>query len=432
MGISSAMQTAVSGLLANSTAVGKISENIANANTTGYKRTFTQMVTTSSSGGASDSGVRAASTSTVSTSGTLASSTSDTDLAISGSGFFIVSTSPDETSEANYYLTRAGSFTVDDEGNLVNAAGYYLAGYAYDENGELGSLDSTGFSGLVTVNVSDAQTYAEASTAISVSGNLPSQETGVTDPSAAFVSSTDYYTALGATEELTFSWQPTSTDNQWVVTISDADGVTYGEVTVDFESSGSAAGSPLTYSNVVSYATAPAAFSFDTATGVATLSIDNGSTPQTIEVSLGAPGSFDGITQFAGDFTPQDFTVDGSAVSSLARTEIDEDGTVWGVFDNGERRALFMIPVATVTNPDGLSIADGNAYQVSSSSGKLSVGTAGSAGAGTIMSGTLESSNVEIAQELTDLIRVQRAYSSNATVVTTADDMLTETTQLKR
>ena len=155
MSISSALQTGVSGLQANSRAVGNISENIANANTVGYKRGFAQMVTTTSSG---DNGTGVLSVSAVAeldmqTAGGLISTTSPTDLAIGGNGFFVVSLNPNETVQSNYMLTRAGSFLPDENGDLRNSAGFYLAGYRYNLDGELGSVDRSTFAQMETVNV---------------------------------------------------------------------------------------------------------------------------------------------------------------------------------------------------------------------------------------------------------------------------------------
>lgn len=429
MGISSAMQTGVSGLFANSTAVGKISENIANANTVGYKRGFAQMVTTTAGGSVTSSGVRAVLGSTVSQGGTFSSTSSATDLSVSGNGFFVVSRNPNDPVQANYMLTRAGSFLPDANGDLVNAAGYYLAGFPFGEDGTIGAVDRNGFGQMQTVNIRQSGMTAAPTTAASLAGNLPSQETGLATPGAAFVSSMEYFTPLGASQRISLAWQPADVANQWTVSFTGSDGTAYGSVDVTFADSGPDAGSPLLYDNIT--AIAPG-FGFDPATGVATLSIANGGVPQVLDLMLGAPGSFDGVTQFAGDFTPQDFVVDGSSVAVLNRVEIDRSGTVWGVFDNGIRRALFEIPVATVTNPEGMVAVDGNAWRLSRNSGDLAVATAGTGNAGAITAGSLEGSNVEIAQELTDLIRTQRAYSSNAKVITTADEMLDETTRLKR
>ncbi|MEI4472024.1 flagellar hook protein FlgE [Frigidibacter sp. MR17.24] len=428
MGISNAMQTGVSGLTANSVAIEKVSENIANASTVGYKRSFAQMVTSTTGQAVASRGVGADVTKSVSQAGAITATSSVTDLAISGNGFFVVTSNPNETILANYMLTRAGSFTVDDEGYLRNAGGYYLSGYAYNDDGTLPAFDANGFSSMETINLTDSSLDASPTTSISVAGNLPSQETGAASTGTAFISSTNFYTELGATQSLSMTWTPTTTANSWDISFTDSNGTELGVVNVTFADSGTTAGSPASYT-VVSAGTG---FGFDTATGTATLTIDNATSPQVVSFEMGAPGSLDGITQFAGDFSAQDFTTDGFPVSTLSRTEITDDGTVWGVYESGVRKALYMIPVATVTNPDGLSEVDANAYRVSREAGTLNIQQAGASGAGTIVSGALEASNVEIAQELTDLIRIQRAYSSNAKVVTTADEMLTETTQIKR
>ena len=432
MTISSAFQTGISGLKANSQAVSSISENIANANTVGYRRGFSTMVTTTASSGGTTGvlSVVAEDRVEMTSAGGLLSTSAPLDMAISGNGFFNVSLNPNETRVSNYLLTRAGSFLPDEDGNLVNAAGYYLAGYSYNSDGTLPDVDRSSFAQLETVNIGNINLSAEATTELSVFGNLPAQESGLATPGAPFLSSTEYFTPLGDTRRVEFAWQPTNINNQWDVTLRDNSGADLGSVTVNFNDSGTFAGAPSAYSGVTSSAVAPQAFAFDVATGVATLTLDNGGSTQTVEVSLGAPGTFDGISQFTGDFS-QVFSKDGSSTGELARTEID-DGVLFGVFTNGNRRALYEIPLSVVENPFGLVEYRGNAYSLSGESGEFQALTAGTASAGSILGGALEGSNVDIAQELTDLIRVQRAYTTNATVVTTVDEMMEETTRLKR
>ncbi|MBL4749703.1 MAG: flagellar hook protein FlgE [Amylibacter sp.] len=434
MSISNAMQTGVSGLLANSTAISSVSDNIANANTVGYRRSFAQMVTSTSGnfGSASSNSVRAVSILDMSEGSNLNNTGSATDLAISGQGFFVVSRSPNDPNVGNYVLTRAGSFLPDANGDLVNAAGYYLAGYAYGDDGSLGSIDQNSFTDLTTVNVNTGLSTGAASAQMSVAGNLPSQETGVGAPGDPFTSSAEFFSPLGQADRLQFSWQPTSTANQWDLTFSDSSGNAYGNVTVDFNDSGANAGSPALYSGATNTATAPAAFAFDVSTGIVTLTIDNGTTPQVVNVSIGAPNTFDGMTQFAGDYTSLDVITDGSASGNLLGTEFDENGNIFGIYDNGNREPLFNVPLASVANPVGLVAGDGNIFQLSRASGVAQLGAAGTGSVGNITAGVLENSNVEIAQELTDLIRIQRAYSSNAKIITTVDEMLDETTRLKR
>jgi flagellar hook protein FlgE len=433
MSITSALQTGVSGLQANSKAVGGISENIANANTVGYKRGFTHMITTTASG-TNNTGVLAVvaqESLQVSKAGGLISTESETDLAISGNGFFVVSENPNDPNQANYLLTRAGSFLPDENGDLVNAAGFYLAGFPYDSDGQVVAVDRSSFASMETVNVSKLKLSATATSEAQALGNLPSQATGLATPGAPFTTSSEYFTSLGSTERISFNWQPTSTDNQWTVSLTDHDGNALGSFDLTFSDSGATSGAPSVYGNVTNSATAPASFSLDTTTGMATIVLNNGATPQTMTVSFGAVGSFDGITQFSGDFS-QTFSRDGSNLGELIRTEFDTAGTMYGVFDNGMRRALYEVPVGIVENPNGLGERQGNAYQLTGDSGSFQALAATGGRVGVINSSALEASNVDIAQEMTDLIKAQRAFSTNASVITTVDEMMDETTRLKR
>lgn len=427
MSISNAMQTGVSGLRANSTAVGRISDNIANANTDGYRRSFAQMVTTtttSNSTGLAPAGVRAVQGTNVVLDGALRPTGQATDLAIGGSGFFVVSRNPDELVESNYRMTRAGSFLPDENGYLRNAAGYYLAGFPYGDDGTLGAVDRNRFGDLTTVKVGDVQMLGSPTTEIIVGGNLPAQQAGLAASGDPFISSAEFFSPLGVPERLQFSWQPTTDANKWTLTINDpTGGVPFGSVDVTFNASGDFAGSPALYDNST-------LTGFDLVTGQ--VELDVGTPAQPINLDFGAVNSFTGMTQFAGDYAPLRVAADGSGTGMLVRTEIDERGDVFGVFDNGKRKALYNIPLAEVPNPNGLTTTDGNAFLLSRSSGAVRLSSAGTGSAGTITAGALESSNVEVAQELTDLIQTQRAYSSNAKIVTTVDEMLDETMRLKR
>lgn len=435
MSLYNAMQSGIRGLGAQATKVGKISDNIANANTVGYKRTFVDLVTTTSSSAGSTSypaGVKAVINNEIGKDGAYSSTSSTTDLSIAGGGFFIVAKQPNEPVEANYMLTRAGSFRPDEDGFLRNSAGLYLHGFQHQENGTIGSVDRSSFGDLSAVNVKDVSMQSSPTTEISVSGNLPAQEAGLATPGAPFVSSTEFYTPLGEKQKLSFEWQPTANDSEWTLNLSDGVGTDYGEVTVTFNNSGPNAGSPATWGAVTNLATAPSNFAFDPVTGQATLTVDNGTTPQTFTIDMGAPNEYGGMTQFAGDYTPQEVNRDGTSAGSLVRTEIEKDGTVLGVFDNGLRKSLYQIPLGDVRNVNGLLTEDGNAYKLSKDAGSFTLKNANSGDAGAVSAGSLELSNVDIAQELTGLIETQRAYSSNAKIITTTDEMLEETTRLKR
>lgn len=434
MSISHAMQAGVSGLKANASAAATVSSNIANANTDGYRRSFAQMVTTASSNAAMSppGGVRAVQQADVAAEGQTRVTDAAGDLAVRGQGFFVVSKSPDDPVQTNYFLTRAGSFRPDAEGNMRNAAGYYLAGFPAAEDGSVGAVDRTSFGALRTVNTGAGTIAGTPTTRISLAGNLPAQESGLATPGDPFIESTRTFTPLGETQRLRFSWQPDATDNRWSLTVGHEDGTNYGQVMVDFEPSGPAAGTPAAYTNVTSLAAAPAAFAFDPVTGEATVTTDDAGVTQTMTVAIGAPGTSDGVTQFAGDYAPFDAEVDGNASGNLVRTEFGEGGEVFGFFDNGDRRTLFEVPLAMVPNANGLAQTDGNAYRITATSGAFDLVAPGGGAAGSIAAGALESSTVQLAEELTSLIEIQRAYSSNAKIITTADEMLDETVRIKR
>ncbi|ANT63177.1 flagellar hook protein (plasmid) [Salipiger sp. CCB-MM3] len=433
MSISNAMAAGVSGLTANSNAVERISNNIANADTIGYRRSFAQMVTsgsTSATGGTS-TGVATTITHSNSTEGSYTETSVSSNLTVNGSGFFVVNSNIETGYTTGNMFTRDGSFAPDEDGNLVNGQGLYLMGYAYDETGSLGTVDRSTFSDLEPVNIASQAINGTATTEVSISGTLPSQETGVDEPGDAFTTSVEFYNSLGEADRLTLSFQPTDVDDTWEVTISGTDG-DYGTVTMSFNNSGANAGSPSGYANATSLATAPAAFAFDAATGEMSLTINNGDTPQQLTLSLGAPDEFDGLTQFAGDYTPMTVEADGAESGVLTSVEFDESGDVWGLFDNGNRKVLYSVPLATFANADGLATSNNSTFQVSNDSGAFYLSAAGTGETGTLTSGGVEGSNVDIAQELTSLIQRQRAYSSNAKIITTADEMLNETVNLKR
>ncbi|MFG6559624.1 MULTISPECIES: flagellar hook protein FlgE [unclassified Sulfitobacter] len=422
MSITSALQIGVSGLQANSSRVQNISSNIANANTVGYRRTFSEFVTQNT--GSTQAGVLTDVRADISANGNIMGTGRATDLAVQGDGFFVVSRNPNDPVESNYYLTRAGSFTPDQNGNLRNSAGYFLSGFPTDASGATGSVSSTSYNDLSTVNVASYQVQGTPSTRVGVSGNVPAQETGAGTTGTAFESTLRYVNQLGGSDALNLSWTPGATANEWTVSITDEAGNNYGDATVNFTDSGVNAGSPASYT--------PGTLPIDPATGVVTLQINNGGTPQPLEIDFGAPGTFEGMTQFSGDYTPPAFSDDGTETGSLERAEMSDSGILYGVFDNGQRRALFQVPLANVANPDQMRSVDGNAYIATRDSGAVSLGNPMLNGLGSINSGALEGSNVDIAEELTDLIQTQRAYSSSAKIITTSDEMLSETLSIKR
>lgn len=432
MSIQSAMQAGVMGLFSQSARMSSISDNIANSGTVGYKRgtvDFSTLVTPSAGGSYAAGGVAANARLEISKQGIIGPGSNTTDLAISGRGFFVVTNSAAGGATAKTALTRAGSFLPDENGNLRNTAGYYLLGWPAKADGSIGPVDQDGIASLQVVNINNVTAAGQPTTTMGFSGNLPADQTGPNAPAVPFKTSAEFFSPLGASDRMFLEWQPSTTKNQWKLTVTDASGNKFGSVDVTFNDSGPNAGQPASWSNATGGGFG--GFSFDPATGKATLSVPNGSTPQQVTLSLGAPNTAGGVVQFAGTYSPK-VTKDGAGVGRLSRVEADESGKLIGIFDNGARRTLYQVPLADVANPDGLNPEDGNVYTISRESGAMRLWGAGTGPVGDVAGGSLEGSNVDLAEELTQLIQTQRAYSSNAKIVQTADEMLNETTQLKR
>lgn len=157
-----------------------------------------------------------------------------------------------------------------------------------------------------------------------------------------------------------------------------------------------------------------------------------GSGTQSIDIDLGAIDTLNGVTQFAGEYAPTLIERDGAQFGSLDRVEIDEEGVMNAVFNNGQIRPIYRLPVINFVNPNGLLALDGNAFQATAAAGAYYMWDAGSGPAGSIAGSALEASTVDIAEEFSNMIVTQRAYSSNAKIIQTADEMLQQVTNLKR
>jgi len=408
MSLYSAMRSGVAGMNAQSSRLAAISDNISNSSTTGYKRSdvdFTTLVTSSGSTSTySAGGVTSAVRYEVTKDGTIDGTQSATDLAINGDGFFVVANGTGAS--PTYGLTRAGSFLPDDTGFLRNSAGQYLEGWKLNPDGSLPAVSATSFAGLTPINTANLVYGGSRSTEMNFSGNLPAQAaTGTT-----FTSTGVLYDGLGNPLDLGLTWTRTATANQWTVAASSIPtGYTVAGLpaTVDFAATGPASGMPTSVLPTITL-TSPAS-----------------PTADTVNVKIGD------LTQLNGDFVPQ-FTSNGAQVGRVSSVQVDDSGKLWAIYDNGSRQALYQIPVATVINPDGLVPGDGNVYTLGADSGAMTLSQGGAGKAGKVSGYSLEASNVDTADELVSLIETQRAYSSAATIVRTTDEMLQETTNLKR
>jgi flagellar hook protein FlgE len=467
MSINSAMLAGVSGLVANSSALAAISDNIANVNTVGYKRSQANFQTLVSGNNRSSSytagGVTAQTRQYISQQGLPQATTNSTDLAIAGQGFFVVAEKPENLLDSDARsFTRAGSFQPDSLGYLKNEAGLYLQGWLVDDAGAI-ATDPSDLSRLSSINVSNVGGAAEPTTRVALSANLMSSQ-AVSAELATYDAATNsmamYDADTGAGVKPDFSIQVPISDskggkrtvqidylksdvpNQWYAEIRavPADdvvtgtGLSNGQIRsgiVAFTADGrldTANTTLLDADNPVltfgaSADGAPAADGVNWAAG---LGVDS----QEIRIDL--TGGAGGLTQYDSQSVVQAVNTNGTAFGNLTNIEINEDGLVTAVFDNGISRQIAQVAVATFTNPDGLKAINGNTYRVTQDSGGYSLKAAGTGGAGAIAPSTLESSTVDLSSEFTGLIITQRAYSASSKIITTADQMLEELLSIKR
>ncbi|MDW9375940.1 flagellar hook protein FlgE [Sinorhizobium meliloti] len=402
MSLYGTMRTGVSGMNAQSNRLSTVAENIANANTTGYKRAsteFSSMILPSGNGSYNSGGVQTEVRYSISQQGATTFTTSASDLAIDGGGFFIV-----EGANGQEYLTRAGSFVPDSEGNLVNAAGFTLMGYEY-EAGVDPTVVVNGFDGLTRVNLASDGLIATGSTTGSMGANLPSGA-AVGDVSTT---SLVVYDSQGNTRILDFNYEKTGA-NAWSVEVVDRTSSTVlGTQTLNFNADGSLTATPATLTTSAMTALP------GTGANLSALTIDLTKT-----------------TQLGYAFNADGGNIDGNAPSKVAGYQIDSDGIVYVKYENGKLDPRYRIALANVQSPDKLRPESGNVYSQGVDSGVIITGFAGSGDFGEILSGALESSNVDIAEELTAMIESQRNYTANSKVFQTGSELLEVLVNLKR
>lgn len=405
----SILDSAVSGMKANSNWLSTISQNVANANTPGYKNVeteFSALVDQSPGAVSQVAGVTSALRSLNAVQGQVESTSTSTDLAVQGAGFFVVS-----DGAGNIYLTRNGSFVPDSQGDLVNAAGYYLMGAS--TRGGTASATVNSIAGLQKVNVQGAADAAAPSTSATLVANLPSTDATVAAASlpstnsagATYSEQTSLvaYDNLGGAHTINLYFAKTGA-GAWEV---DA-----------YDSGAAAAGGGFPYS---SGPLATQTLTFNPGTGA----LASGS-PFTIPVPNGQSLSVDlsQATQLATGFGVSSATINGNAPGSLTGVSIAQNGVLSLQYGNGATQNAYVIPLANVASPDNLTSVLGDAYQANIASGAAQVGNADSAGLGSINSSSIEGSTVDLATELTNMIQAQSSYEANSKVFQTGAKML--------
>ncbi|MEM6536107.1 MAG: flagellar hook-basal body complex protein [Pseudomonadota bacterium] len=441
MGISSSLNAGVMGLSVNATKLATISENIANSATPGYKRVdteFNSVVLQSGTGTFTAGGVRAATQRFVTEEGPLQTTSNSTDISVTGAGFLPV-TNLNGLNAApgarDLLLVTTGSFRPDDTGNLRTSSGQFLMGWPIDGNGDPVRAARDSAAGLVPVNVLDNQFSSPQTTNISLGINIPATSAQPDAPAATFEAPIEYFDNFGSPQVLTVEFAANAPGggnaNEWTVNLFDGAATdpttSLGSFTISFSDSLPNPGSLQAVTNAV----APGP-TYDATTGLVTVPAPAGASRGPITLDIGLLDGTSQLTQIATDFSPLGITKNGAAVGNLTSVEIRPDGVLDAVFDNGFRQPIFQIPVADVPNADGLAAADGQAYQISQESGSVFFYDAGTGPVGTTIGFALEGSSTDVAGELTDLIETQRAYSSNARIIQTIDEVLEETANLIR
>ncbi len=442
MSLFSSINTAISGLSAQSAAFGNISEDVANSQTTGFKRIdtrFEDYLTTSTATVNEPGSVVARPNYVNNVQGSINQTDNPLGMAIAGQGFFAVSQTTGQangvpTFNPQQFYTRAGDFTMNSTGYLVNGAGQYLNGWSVNPASNVVDQNA-----LAPIQVSQSTYNPVATTDVTLSANLPATPTsGTATATSPLSSQITVYDALGTAHTVNLNWSQNAS-NSWSVQITVPDSTTgttdAGAADVTFGSLSSnpvpegtigqvaaSAGDPGTVSTAGYIAGQPATLQFST---------NFGSGNQTIQLNLGDYGGTTGVTQYAGNaYSLLGLTQNGVPPGSFSGVTAQANGDVIVNYNNGQTRTIAQIPIITFNAPNALQSQNGQAFTATQSSGTPLAEPASTNGAGNLVIGSTEGSNVDIATEFSGLIVAQQAYSSNAKVVSTANTMLQATLQM--
>jgi len=433
MTISSSLNAGVAGLNANATRLGTISDNIANASTFGYKRAttdFHSMVISSQGATYSAGGVRTTTQRLIDERGSLVSTSHPTDLAVRGRGMLPVALGSEVGSDngnPQMFLSTTGSFRTDADGYLVSPAGMVLMGWPALADGTIPPYPRDTQDALEPVRLNVNQFTGEPTTQIDVAVNLPATQTEEGASGDLQQLSIEYYDNLGTSENVKLEFQPTvpatGSSNEWTLTVKDTaqNDLVIGEYTVTFDDSRTSGGTLQSVATVSGGA-------YDSTTGAMIVNVEGGP----IEINIGRLGSSEGLTQLSDSFAPVSISKDGTPVGNMTSVEVDANGFVYAYFDTGITRTIYQVPLVDVPNPNGMVSLDNQTYLPSPDSGSFFLWNAGDGPTGDIVAFAREESTTDVAAELTSMIQTQRAYSTNAKVIQTVDEMLQETTNIKR
>ena len=457
------LYSGVSGLQNHQIRMDVIGNNISNINTIGFKKgrvNFQDMLSQTMSGAARPTeelggvnpkqvglGMMVASIDTIHTQGSMQTTGVMTDLAIQGNGFFVMS------SGAKNFYTRAGAFGLDQNGTLINPAnGMKVQGWAAE------TIDGQNFVNAAA-DVDDliipvgSKDPAAATSEVELACNLDKRTNDINDGAGAIETregtwSIDkaVYDSFGNTHTLRVNFTKVpGVENQWqgqVVMDPDAEVTTntlvdVGEINsvadtfiVEFSNLGVLIGAVDTEGERVETGALQINVGFDV---LAAADEGEGQVRQNFLLNLGDAGSVvNSVTQFAEKSSTKAFRQNGYPMGYLENFKIDQSGQITGVYSNGTNRLLGQVALASFTNPGGLEKAGESTYVISNNSGDPNISQSGIAGKGKMIAGALEMSNVDLAEQFTDMIVTQRGFQANSKTITTSDQMLQELLTLKR
>jgi flagellar hook protein FlgE len=430
MSILRAMYAGVSGLTAETGALGVVGDNVANTNTVGFKQSravFADVLGAAAGGHEAGSGVRMARTQQIFAQGALVNTGQATDVALSGDGFLVVDGVVDGM-KGNFY-TRAGQLTLKNDGTLVNTEGLAVQGYAADP-ATPGKFSTS----LGSIKLPSVPIPPKATTEMKVAANLDASATTPTlpwDPTAPgatsnFATSMTVYDSLGNGHALDVYFRQTAAgawDYHVLAKGSEvAGGPPTGSVEID--------GGTLAFNT-------SGALDTVTPTGAGTVDFNGATAAQALKLNFGTPiaaggTGVDGLTQYSSPSSVGSQSQDGYTSGALSGVKIDADGTVNGVYTNGQTVASGQLAIAKFQSNDGLGRAGHNLWIATRESGDAALGGVGQGGRGALVAGTLEQSNVDVTQQFVELISHQRAFQANSKTITTADQMLQELMNIKQ
>lgn len=443
MSISSSLNAGVAGLQTNAQRLASISDNIANSSTYGYKRVetdFESMVLSPGGGSYVAGGVRASTQRLIDQRGTLISTSNSTDLAVRGAGMLPVAQSAQVQTagaDAPMFLTTTGSFRTDAEGYLTSQSGLVLMGWPAAADGSIPNYPRDTADGLEPVRINTSQLAGNPTLSMGLGVNLPATETEFGAAALTEQLSVEYFDNLGTSQSINISFEPTApalagdpATNEWTMTMTDSaqGGDQIGRYTLTFTDARTGGGTLATVTPIAMTAPVGPSPAYDAATGQISVTVAAGP----IDIDIGTIGDTEGLSQLSYNFAPVSVTKDGSAIGNFVGLDVDANGFVRASFDTGEIRTIYQVPLINVANPNGLQAFDSQTYLPSRQSGSFFLWDAGDGPTGDIVSFAREESTTDVAGELTDMIKTQRAYSSNAKVIQTVDEMLQETTNIKR